>query len=244
MTSVRVADAAQTGWDDFYDDWVNVFVREVPATRRGARWRVTSGLAGGAEVLPVAGWPMYLATMEYDRLDQFILSRAWRRRPEWEPRVKSFKPWFPSLQDYATLNLLRVQRVGSDGPGVPPAVLSSIWSIDPAQLEGFDAWYESEVVDGFFQRLTGARSTSRYVAMLAQLHRSAGPDGELVIPRRFHFEDGGRLCYVALVELEALPDPAAQRATLAALNERLARWDGALEDRQEAFAERVLLVDR
>jgi hypothetical protein len=245
MTSVRVRATAQPKWDAFYDDWVHTFVHDVPATRRGARWRVTAGLANGSARLPPDGWPTYLATMEYDRPDRFILSRAWRRRPEWQPRVDSFKPWFPVLEDYATLNLQCVERRQvSDAAAVPgQALLSQIWTIDSARLEEFDAFYGPEVLDGFLSALDGARSVGQYVALLAQLHRYGGPDGQLVIPQRHHIEDEGRLCYVTLCELDSLPTLTAQWETLERLAARLARWDQIIADRQEAFAERILLVE-
>jgi hypothetical protein len=123
------------------------------------------------------------------------------------------------------------------------AVLCGQWTIDPADLPSFDAWYEPAIVRGLDEALPETIAVHRYVALLAQLHRYGGEDGELVIPSRHHVEDGGRLCYVTLVELEGLPDASRQAEVLRAVASGLARWDGVIQDRQEVFAERVRLVE-
>jgi hypothetical protein len=243
MTSVRVRSTVDEAWNRFYDDWVTSFTEEVPGTSRGSRWRVTSGLVDGSERVPVAEWPMYLATEEYNRLDEFVLSRAWRKESYWEPRVRSFDPWFKDLSDYATLNLQKLDRERGDVGTVPSAILASIWTVDPASLLEFQRWRS----EGPEKRATSALrylAVHHYLAALAQLHRHGGASGELVIPQRHHFEDGGRLCYVSIIELEELPTQAHQTTILADLQAGMDEWAGVVADRQDVFAERILVVDR
>lgn len=65
-----------------------------------------------------------------------------------------------------------------------------------------------------------------------------------MIPQRHHFEDGGRLCYVSMIELAELPTHAHQTAILADLQAGMDEWAGVVADRQDVFAERILVVDR
>jgi hypothetical protein len=244
MTSVRVDDATQPAWDAFYDDWVDVFVTQVPATRRGARWRVTAGLFDGQQPLPPRGWPMRLATMEYARLDEFVLSRTWRRAPEWEPRVRSFRPWFPNLQDYATLNLQSIgKRILRDSAELGQAVFVSTWTIDPADLTTFDVAYEQSIVPRVLEGLPETIAVHRYVAVLAQLHRYGGADGNLVVPNHHHIEDGKRLCYATLFELANLAEASVQERVLSEVQSRLSSWQQVIADRQDVFAERMLVIE-
>ena len=177
MTSVRVRGTVDEAWNRFYDDWVTTFTAEVPGTRRGSRWRVTSELVDGNEQVPVREWPMYLAFEEYDRLDEFVLSRSWRKEAYWEPRVRSFDTWFKDLTDYATLNLQKLDRERGDLGTVPPAILTSTWTVDPASLLEFQRWRTA----GAEERATHALNhlaVHHYLAALAQLHRHGGPSGE------------------------------------------------------------------
>jgi hypothetical protein len=186
---------------------------------------------------------MYLATEEYNRLDEFVLSRAWRKETYWEPRVRSFAPWFKDLSDYATLNLQKLDRERGDLGSVPSAILASTWTVDPTSLLEFQRWR----TEGPEKRATHSLrhlAVHHYLAALAQLHRYGGPSGELVIPQRHHFEDGGRLCYVSIIELEELPTQAHQTAILADLQAGMDEWAGVVADRQDVFAERILVVDR
>lgn len=242
MTSVRVDREVEPRWNAFYDDWIRTFVAQVPGSRRGTRWSVTAGMVGGALQIPEPERPVYLGLVEYARLDEFVLSRSWRKQAHWEPRVRSFDPWFRHLHDYATFNLIRVECSGG-GPAPPPALLSCTWTVDPARLQEFEAWQRDRLQPALGPLLEPT-SVHRYLALLAQLHRHGGPQGELVIPQRHHFEDGQRLCYVLIHELSRLPDNETQRAALQLLGAELGHWSDALAHRQEAFAERILLVDR
>jgi uncharacterized protein YndB with AHSA1/START domain len=240
MTNVRVAEREAARWDPFYDEWTRVFTEIVPGCSRGSRWRVVSGVSQ-REDMPVSGWPAFQAIFEHPRLDAFILSRNYRGLPEWQPRAHMFDPWFRSLRDYATLHLHKLATSDGRGP-LPPALLSTIWTIAEADLEGFERWYDAEVAGGF-ARVLGAGSVHRYFATLAHVHRYGDENGKLIIPQRHHFEDGGRLCYVTLFELARVPEPAAQRRALDDLGSLLARWEGVIADRQEAFVERQLVIE-
>lgn len=243
MTSARVHGEVDEAWNRFYDDWVTTFTRQVPGTLRGSRWRVTAGLVDGQERVPPPGWPTYLAIQEYGRLDEFILSRSWRKEKHWEPRVRSFDPWFKDLEDYATLNLQKLDRERGEPGSLPPAILASIWTVDPARLVEFEEW-RGAGPDRLAEESLRPIAAHRYLAALAQLHRHGGPNGELVIPQRHHFEDGGRLCYVSILELPALPPVDTQDGILAGLQSGMEMWTGVVADRQDAFAERILAVGR
>ena len=242
MTSVRVRQEVDDGWNRFYDEWVQAFTSQVPGTKRGSRWRVTAGLADGVDALPPAGWPTYLAIQEYGRLDEFILSRAWRKEKQWEPRVRSFGPWFKDLEDYATLNLQEIGRPNGAPGTLPTALLASMWTVDPARLLEFEAWRAAGPERGTARLQPLAHH--HYLATLAQLHRHGGPSGELVIPQRHHFEDGGRLCYVSIWELSSLPSEPDQERILTDLQLGMEAWSDVVADRQDTFAERILAVDR
>jgi hypothetical protein len=243
MTSVRVRVEVDDAWNRFYADWVAAFTQQVPGTRRGSRWRVTAGLVAGIEQVPSTQWPMYLAIQEYRRLDEFVLSRSWRKERTWEPRVRSFDPWFKDLQDYATLNLQKLDQERGDPGGLPPAILASTWTVEPSGLLEFEEWRATGPEQTAVHALTPS-ATHHYLAALAQLHRHGGPAGELVIPQRHHFEDGGRLCYMSILELSALPSLADQNALLIDLQSGIERWSGIVADRQDTFAEQILAVDR
>lgn len=243
MTSVRVRFSVDDAWNRFYDDWVTTFTREVPGTLRGSRWRVTSGLVAGEERLPPPGWPTYLALQEYGRLDEFVLSRSWRKQEHWEPRVRSFDPWFGNLEDYATLNLQKLDAQRGEPGELPEAILASIWTVDPEKVIEFERW-RHEGPERMALRSLRPLAAHRYLAALAQLHRHGDAAGRLVIPQRHHFEDGGRLCYVTILELKQLPSAREQKAVLTELQRGMEAWSGAVADRQDAFAERILAVDR
>lgn len=244
MTSVGVDLERDREWNEFYDEWVEVFTNQVPGTHRGSRWRVLHGLVGANERVPQPERPMYLAFEEYGRVDEFILSRSWRQRKNWEPRVRSFDPWLRHLHDYATLNLERIG--GSRGVAAdtkPPSwLLCRIWTIEPDSLEEFERWKTSEVEPLIAEKLRVA-SWDRYVALLAQLHRYGGPSGELVIPQRHHIEDGGRLCYVDLYGLSRAPT---QESDLLAVISTATdtTWGGVVSDMQDVVAERLLSIER
>ncbi|MCU1488883.1 MAG: hypothetical protein JWM85_288 [Acidimicrobiaceae bacterium] len=242
MTSVQVEPEEDAGWNEFYDDWVRVFTTQVPGTVRGSRWAVEDGRLGGHEVLPGAR-PCYLAFEEYRRVDEFILSRSWRKESHWEPRVASFGPWFRHLSDYATLNLQSISsRIDAPDRGgdLATRVLCRLWTVDPVALEEFERW-RAATVEPLVERSAPVLAAHRYVALLAQLHRHGGEQGELVIPQRHHFEEGGRLCYVDVYELgEGGIDPGLLDALQTATDE----WSEVVADRQDVLAKRLLLVER
>jgi uncharacterized protein YndB with AHSA1/START domain len=244
LTNVRVDAAVREEWDAFYDEWTRQFASEVPGCRRGSRWAMTEGIFGGNERLPEPGWPVFQAIFEHPRLDGFVLSRSYRAQPAYRSHHKSFDRWFRFLRDYATLHLQRIDRRGGDDASTLGAsLLSTMWTIDQGAVAAFDPYYEREVLDGFAPTLDGLIGVHRYVATLAQLHRYGDENGNFVIPQRHHFEDGGRLVYVTLFELaSSLPSAARERA-LADLADRLARATDGLADRQEAFFDRLFVVE-
>ena len=239
MTSVQVAAEQEVLWNEFYDEWVDVFTREVPGTVRGSRWQVYDGRLAGQDPLPSSSRPMYLAFEEYRRVDEFILSRSWRKQEHWEHRVNSFGPWFKHLSDYATLNLQGIGP-GSYAKELGRHLLCRIWTIPPEQLEAFEQWRLETIVPMISRGAPGA-TEQRYVALLAQLHRHGGAPGELVIPQRHHFEDGGRLCYVDLYEL---PGDDVAPEFLDELQSATDSWGELVADRQDVLARRLLLVER
>lgn len=247
MTSLRVASEQEELWNEFYDGWVRDFTREVPGTIRGSKWQVYEGRVGSVELVPDAAWPMYLAVQEYCRVDELVVSRFWRRNDYWAPRVRSFDPWFKHLTDYATLNLQDIAppRSIASGPREIPGELAShllcrFWSVPPDRLEEFEQW-RLQTVAPMIRERSCVMSEHRYVALLAQLHRHGGAEGELVVPHTFRIEEEGRLCYVDLYELSE--DPVAP-ALLDDLQEASDSWGGVLADRQDVLARRVLLVER
>lgn len=241
LTSVRVDQAVEEAWNAFYDEWIRAAVSQVPHSRRGSRWRVAQGQVDGRLPIPEAERPVYLGIVEYPRLDEFVLSRAWRKQPHWEPRVRSFDPWLPHLHDYATFNLIRVES--GAGSADAQAMLVCSFTIDPERLQEFEEWQRDHQLCALSHGLN-LLGWHRYVALVAQVHRYAGEHGELVVPQRHHLEDGGRLSYVLLFELGHLPDQDTQRETLDRLGAGLDGWAHTLGDRHEAFAERILLVNR
>lgn len=244
LTNVRVDAAVREEWDAFYDDWTRQFASEVPGCRRGSRWAMTQGLFGGRERLPEAGWPVFQAIFEHPRLDGFVLSRSYRGQPAYRAHHKSFDRWFRYLRDYATLHLQRIdRRGGGDASTLGGSLLSTMWTLDQGAVAAFDPYYEREVLDGFAPSLGGLVGVHRYVATLAQLHRYGDENGNFIIPQRHHFEDGGRLVYVTLFELEAALAPAARERALADLGHRLDRAPEGLADRQEAFFDRLFVVE-
>lgn len=236
MTSVRVEGSRAAEWDDFYDAWTRAFTTEVPGCSRGSRWRVLDGVADGAERLPPAGWPVYQAIFEHQRIDHFVVSRSYRGTPKWQPRARAFDPWFRSLRDYATLHLQRL-GVRPAGPGeLAPVLFTALWTVDQDRALAAEGWYEREVLAGLQERLRPI-AAHRYLATLAHLHRYGDEEGKLVIPLRLHFEErGSRLCYATILELEALPGDRERGSVLDWLDRAIGSMGGRVGDRHEAFA--------
>src|SRR5687767_14890093 len=101
FTTVRVEAERAEEWERFYSDHAQAYVSEMPGCKSATLWRGDDGT--------------FQAIFDHIRLDALVRSRRRRASPEWQPRVEAFRPWYPSLTEYATMHLQLLSRHSNGG---------------------------------------------------------------------------------------------------------------------------------